>query len=258
MFQTHFPKIQHLETPKSDAQSEYVVIKPNKEPLRIADSKDPQVKYETKTSLSHGSPAIGGMKGEAVGHAVSLPPQINNTLTVNSRIRYLAGADNIVSVSAIDLIGAFGGVCTVTNSVFKPWASSCRIKKLIAWPSCSTTSQNSCSLWWNSGIAGANRDLEKSSDVPTGVTNTRAVSFVPPAKSLAEDWIAASVGTTNIFSLLMNIGSVVDVHCEFTLSNQFTSGTVSLTTGVLGSIYYLPLDGPSSHTYFPIHLPTTF
>jgi len=201
----------------------------------------------------------GSMAGAGTKHESSLPPQINNTLIVHSRIRYVAGSSSTVSVSAQDLVGAFGGVCTVANSVFKPWASSMRIKKIIAWPSGgSAAGETDASMWWNSGISGANRDEEKSSDIPQGITNTRAVVFKPPAKSLACDWFAGSVGTTNIFSLQCSTGTILDIHCDYTLANQFTSGTSAIATGTLGGIYYLPLDGPSSHTYFPVHLPTTF
>jgi hypothetical protein len=217
----------------------------------------PVVSLKKSIGTARAVSALSGSRSRSMGSA-SLPPQIDNTLVVRSRIRYVAGADSLVSVSAQDLAGALGGVCTVTNSVFKPWASSFRIRKIVAWPSQSTTLLNAAAISWNSGIAGANRDSERSADIPEGITITEKVDFKPPPKSLASDWFAASVGTTNIFTMTCNEGSILDLHVDFTLSNQFSAGTSTIATGVLGSIYYLPLDGASSHQYFPVHLPTTF
>jgi hypothetical protein len=257
MFHQKISKSSYLNQMGPDIQSGYISIEPKPEPLRIADSKGPD--KETKLINPMTSLPAGSMAGAGTKHESSLPPQINNTLIVHSRIRYVCGTSNtIVSVSAQDLVGAFGGVCTVANSVFRPWASSMRIKKIIAWPAGSTTSETNASMWWNSGISGANRDEEKSSDIPQGITNTRAVVFKPPAKSLASDWFSGTVGTTNIFSLLCSAGTILDLHADYTLSNQFISGTSTIATGTLGSIYYLPLDGTTAHVYFPIHLPTTF
>jgi hypothetical protein len=118
--------------------------------------------------------------------------------------------------------------------------------------------ETAATISWNSGVSGLNRDSEKSKDVPEGVTSTGKVTFRPPKKSVASDWMAASIGTTNIFTMTCNTGTIVDVSAMFTLANQFTSGTQTIATGTLGSIYYLPLDGASSHEYFPLHLPTTF
>jgi hypothetical protein len=199
-----------------------------------------------------------GKMGGTSGSSIQLPPQIENTLKIKSRIRYVSGSDSIVSVSVADLIGSFGGTCTVTNSIFKPWASSCRIIKVEAWPSASTTTEQSANLSWNSGVSGLNRDSEKSKDVPGGVTTSGKVTFRPPKKSVASDWMAASIGSTNVMTLTCNTVTLLDVTAEFTLANQFTSGTQTIATGTLGSIYYLPLDGASSHIYFPVHLPTTF
>lgn len=200
-----------------------------------------------------------GNKKSAMGGLIDLPPQIENTLKVRSRIRYVAGSNNIVSVSVADLIGSFGGTCTVTNSVFKPWASSARIRRMVLWPSASASTElNTATVSWNSGVSGLNRDSERTKDVPEGVLLTGRVVFKPPRKSVASDWMAASIGTTNIFTLTCSVGTLMDFEAEFTLANQFTSGTQTIATGTLGSLYYLPIDGASSHQYFPVHLPTTF
>jgi len=208
-------------------------------------------------SVVRSLPMTKGRKGK-VSQNLELPPQIESTLLVPFRIRFVAGSNATISVSVIDLIGALGGVCTVTNSVFKPWASSVRLKKISAWTAPSNSIDTGASISWNSGVSGLNKDSEKSKDVPLGVTTTGRVDFVPPKKALVSEWMASSVGSTNIFTMIMTEGSLVDVMGQFTLSNQFSSATIAITTGTLGTIYYLPLDGASSHVYFPNHLPTTF
>jgi len=257
MFKQHFSKSITHGNSMSDTQSEYEIVTPKPGPLLLAERKDPEKKQEIK-SMAIALSGVGMLSGRSVKHNVNLPPQINSTITVSTRIRYTAGSDNVVSVSAQDLAGACGGICTVTNSVFRPWASSFRIKKLVAWPAASASVLNTVQLSWNSGIAGANRDVESSTDLPEGITNTTACVFVPPPKSLASDWFTATTGSTNIFTLVCTSGSVLDLYLDYTLANQFVSGTSTIATGTLGSIYYLPLDGASSHQYFPLHLPTTF
>jgi len=124
--------------------------------------------------------ALGGMsRGKSKGAVgkLSLPPQIENTLIVRSRIRYIAGSGSIVSVSVQDLVGALGGVCTVTNSVFKPWSGSVRLRKVIAWPSANIGAETTAALSWNSGVSGLNKDSEKTADTPEGVSNTGCVVF---------------------------------------------------------------------------------
>jgi hypothetical protein len=76
---------------------------------------------------------------------------------------------------------------------------------------------------------------------------------------LCGDWVAATAtGTLNLFSLSCSTDSIIDVEVEYTLSNQIQAASITIATGVLGSIYYLPLDGAASHVYNPLHLPTTF
>jgi hypothetical protein len=210
-------------------------------------------------SLS-GSLAVMGSPQRAKGGS-SLPPQLNNTMTVHNKIRYFVGTTSSpVSCSVQDMLGALGGTCTVANSLFKPWSSSFKIESLTCYPSTASTApnENFCALWWNAGPSFQQRDVEESKDVPQGVTATGAVVFRPPKSTLAGDWLACTAaGTTNLFTMFVSAGSIIDLHVSHTLSNQFIPATMSIGVGVLGTIYYLALDGPLSNTIVPAHLPTT-
>jgi urea transporter len=52
-------------------------------------------------------------------------------------------------------------------------------------------------------------------------------------------------------------GAVIDLAVDFTLSGQFEAFTQVVATAVVGTVYYLALDGPSSNTLVPVGVPTT-
>jgi hypothetical protein len=224
------------------------------EKMGVGDQPGLSVMEGRKATL--GFSLVSGPRSKGPGG--NMPPTINNTLSVQkSVIRYTSGSSASISVSVADLIGSFGGICTATNSVFKPWTGSFRVRRITIWPAPVLSTALVCSLSWNTGVSGFAKDEERSSDIPEGVTFSKSVSFVPPKKALASDWMSGAL-TGNVWTMFSSVGSVIDVDAEFTLSNQFTPATQTIATGVLNTVYYLPLDGVSSHTYFPMHLPTTF
>lgn len=185
---------------------------------------------------------------------LSLPPRLEATVNVqDSHFRFEAASSSTVSASFNDIFGALGGIVVVANSNFKPWASSYRIKSITAWP----PSGSSASLSWNIGTSGQQRDQETCQDVPTGVTSTKPIVFRPPKHTLAGDWVLGTASNTNHFTMIVTAGTIIDLHVQFTLSNQVQAGSLSISTGTLGLVYYLPLDGAGSNIIQQIHLPTT-
>jgi hypothetical protein len=245
-------------TTKSDIQSDYVVTDQKGDTSTLC-----KVLPESKSQMFLGSSSL---QGKATGvpaseRCGSLPPQLNNTVALTHRYRYFVATTAApVSVSVQDMLGALGGICSVGNSLLKPWSSSFKIHSVTAYPSTAAAApnENFCALWWNAGPSFQQKDVEESKDIPQGVTMTAPVRFIPPPKTLAGDWLACTAtGTTNIFSMFVSAGSIIDLHVSYTLSNQFIPATMSIATGVLGTIYYLALDGPTSNTVVPAHLPTT-
>jgi hypothetical protein len=222
------------------------------------DLKSPTVeKKESKGELRTISAAY--MKGVPSKAPLSLPPVMNMSQVVRGRYRFTSLSNTLVSVSIADILGALGGTCSVANSTFRPWASSFRIREIRMYPGVNPAvgvSYNSVA--WNSGISGVSQDQERVDDLPSGITVSHALSFKPPARSLAADWISCiATTTTNLFAMQSQNGTIVDFHCDYTLSNQFQAGSITIASGTLGSIYYLPLDGAASAEYPNTHLPST-
>lgn len=259
---------------------DYVVVQARKDSLasepreeqKIAKSDAPLMKRETfEESIFKVDLRLAECKGEARSVSasytkvaptrlpLSLPPVMNMSQVVRGRFRFTSLSNTLVSVSIADILGACGGTCSVTNSTFRPWASSFRIKEIRMYPGVNPgvgVSYNSVA--WNSGISGVAQDQERVDDLPSGITVSHALSFKPPAKSLASDWISClATTTTNLFAMQSQNGTIVDFHVDYTLSNQFQAGSITISTGVLGSIYYLPLDGAASAEYPNTHLPST-
>jgi hypothetical protein len=229
-----------------------IVKKEGKESL----SSDGSTSKESKVDLRS---LVSFKKQAPMKMSASLPPVMNASQIVKARYRFTSLSNALVSVSIADVLGACGGTCTVANSTFKPWASSFRIKEIRLYPGVNPSvgvSYNSVA--WNSGISGVAQDQERINDLPSGITVSQALSFKPPVRSLAADWISCiATTTTNLFAIQAQNGTIVDFHVDYTLSNQFQAGAITISTGTLGSIYYLPLDGAASAEYPNTHLPST-
>lgn len=211
---------------------------------------------EEKISAVGKGMLLGAGKSLGKSGRSSLPPTIDLAPTCRHVFRFTCNAGTTgVNVRAQDLIGVCGGVCTVTNSTFRPMASSVRIHKVTVWQGLSSTGFEFASVWWATGLAQA-RDSEKNRTIPQGSTITGPVVFTPPPGTLAAFWQTSA--STTIFAIACAPGSVVDVDLSFTLSDSIISSTTTIATGVLGTIYYGYLDGPSNHQFMPVGLVSTF
>jgi len=233
--------------------SPYVVLR---KPVRAGPPKKPGFKANPGPLLKG---PMRRKRSSRPSGGISLPPNINNTITVNTRIRYYVQASSgPVGVTVQNMFGALGGH-TPTATQFLPWASSFKIKAIHAWPAEGTTpDEEQFSINWGSGLINQIRDEIKSADLPKGITNTSRLVFKPPVRSLASDWVASTASSSaNIMTMSGTPGSIFDLHVSFTLSAAFSAGPITITSGIIGGISYLALDGPSSNTLIPSHLPTT-
>jgi hypothetical protein len=230
--------------------SKFVIVKPQSAfPRKKVNLED---RKETKLGLSPTAlPSLrrAGRKGSP---GLSLPPEIQVTPMVrNHTFRFYANSSGTYSITATEVIGALGTVCTVTNATVRPFASSFKIKKVSLW-SDATSSEQNASITWALATGSQQVDAEKNRAIPAGVSVTGVVSEVPPKGTLCALWQVAS--SNSIFLISANTGSVIDLTVDYTLSNQIVSNTMSVATGVLGSIYYLYLDGLH---LVPVGLPST-
>jgi hypothetical protein len=186
--------------------------------------------------------------------APSLPPPVDLVPKVRGVFRFINTSASTITVTSDTILGSLGNIATVANTTVKGWASCFKLHRVTVWPAAGGTASLS---WIGSAQSdGRERDVIRDRSIPTGITDTGAVSFSPPSDSLAKLWFDAGLGL-QVFLISCTVGSVVDVHIDYCLSGAIASGTHSVSTAVLGNIYYLALDGPSGNVYVPVGLPTT-
>jgi hypothetical protein len=250
-------KINHdpLCSQKGGCNGDYVLVTETKEEI-----KSPQ-QYCVSAPAFLAGMGMSLTRGAAssAGRSTSLPPQMD--ITPNCRHTYRFVCNNVASVTCTnqDILGAIGGICTVGNSKVRAWASSFKLHSLKMWPSANTTTTPTyADCFWGAGAYGS-KDAEFLKAVPGGCTVTGQVTFKPPKGCFAENWISNTIsGNYVIMGLQCSIGTIVDVDLSFTLTNQVPPANSSISTGTLGNIYYLCLDGSSTHQYTAYGLPGTF
>jgi len=194
---------------------------------------------------------------------MALPPEINLTPTLSHVYRFICATTTSATIQAIQLFGALGGICSATNSVVSTWASSARIRKVVVWPSPSSSAGDSPFIDWFFSDTSLFPDESRSVSLPEGVTVTEPLTFVPPRNSLCGMWVnSTATSTFSLFNLSITAGTIVDLHVDLTLglTNSTSSSLYQLTvaTGALGNVYYLALDGPGNNKITPVPgVPTT-
>jgi len=187
----------------------------------------------------------------------SLPPKIDTTPTLDHVFRYTSTANTLVTITVADIFGALGVMGTVTNSKVQPMFGSFRINSLTIWPAASASTNSDIDLIWAGGANSYIKDSEKERSIPAGISVTGPMRFFPPKGSEMGLWHAATA-TGNLFSVMPGTGSIIDFHVTYTGVNAFTAGNITVATAVIGTVYYLALDGVSTHVLVPRGLTTTF
>lgn len=194
--------------------------------------------------------------------APSLPPILDAVMSCTHTFRFqvTTGFGSLVNITGGNLAGAIGGYCTIANSTVKTIASSIRVRGITVWPSQQSSPQNPPEIVWFSPITVMEKDASKERMLPAGVSVTAPLSTRPPPNTLCSDWFAVSSGSSQpMFGLInMAAGNVIDVRLSFTVTNNLLGSTQVVTTGTLGTYYYLYLDGSTSHQIQPVGKPTTF
>jgi len=184
---------------------------------------------------------------------VSLPPMIELTPKVRNHVyRFVNSSASQVNVNPNQIFGALGGICTIVNSQHTSWSSAFRIKSVRIWPAAG----GSAHIAWGYGSSGYTPDSQMDESLPTGITSTKCLTFVPPSGSLAAFW-QTTLNDSTIMSIKATVGSILDLAVEYCLNNQLEQTLTTIATGSVNTTYYLALDGPSSNKYVPVGLPTT-
>jgi hypothetical protein len=216
------------------------------------------VPQERKVAL----PSVLGVKkmGKLSGSKKSRqPPMINLTPTLRHIFRFSTAVGVASTITVGNILGALGGVGTVTNSTITGFCSSFRIRRLRAWQvsSTNTSATSILSVDW-AGTSNQRDDLVLSAQV--GVSESVSFDSVPPKGTLADFWWTTAAASTTLFLLTATADAFVDLDVEYTTVGAINTGGISytgFTTVVLGSIYYGYLDGKTGSGWKPVGLPST-
>lgn len=186
------------------------------------------------------------------------PPQISSNVRMSHRFRFISsGAVSGITFTSDSLLGAAGGIGTVTNSTIALCYESVRLKKIEVWaPPASQGAAATVSVEW----LGQNSPSIEISDTTLSVSQNAHIVGSPPRTSLASFWQVVG-SPQNLFVLTCPTGSVVDIEADYLFVDRSTAvGTaLGLTTVVIGRVYFLALDrvGPGTNLLVPVSLNTT-
>jgi len=192
-----------------------------------------------------------------------LPPTIEVAMALPFRIRYVLVSTvafaNAAAVTRGGMAAGLGGIATASNSV-AAWASSFQLRRITAWCSAggdfSISSQSSAA----SAEQALQKDSEKISVLPTGVTvPSGGRMFTFPSTTFLGMWQLSAVNSTDVlFEYWGTAGTVLDVEGVFTLVGPTVAPYVaSVGSSTAANCYYLSPDGNTAHNWQPQGLPTT-
>jgi len=187
---------------------------------------------------------------------MNTPSQISSNVVTSHKFRFTATSAYSSHIMISYLLGCAGTIGTATNSATTNIYRSVRIKSVEVWsPIASIGSFATCSVNWFTNSTYTN-SIEVS-DTSVSVTTPAHVISRPPKNSLASFWLNLATDE-NVFVLTCPTGSIIDVSLQLVVSDDEAAATTnSVATAVIGTLYYLALDGPSSNLLVPVSLVTT-
>lgn len=185
---------------------------------------------------------------------MNAPIQIKSNVELRHRYRFVSTSGTATAITPTSLLGAAGGLCTVTNTQVATFSSSVKVNRVqILTPPASQGANATCSVEW----AGFNNSPDREySDTTISVSTPAQISCSPPPQSLASFWQVG--GTTTLFTVVAPTGSIIDIVLSLILADGTNNSGIVVATGVLGTVYYLSLDPVATHRYTPVSLTTTF
>jgi len=189
--------------------------------------------------------------------ALSRPPQINSNIIVRHKFRFTnTGSTSAIPIYTTELISAMGAMGTTTNSTVTCFFLSARLIKVEAWAntSASNTSAGVLLKWGSNNNYTGTREV---SDLTNNPSSPAHIIARPPKDSMPAFWFNAQ-SSFNIFTIGIAPGGIIDVSLEGVLSDQDLAPlAVAVATAVIGTTYYLALDGPSTNQFVPVGLVST-
>jgi len=188
------------------------------------------------------------------------PTQNRSNVQLSHRYRFTSTSGSTTAIVSGDLLGAAGGMCTVTNSHVTSIFQSLRVKEIEIWsPPASQGSATTCSVeFTGSGVNSSNLEY---SDTSVSVSQPAHIRCRPPRNSLASFWTNFQSSTTGLFTIIAPTGSIIDLTLDLIFRDDNVSGeVVTVATATLGLVYYLAMDCVTDNgavRYPPVSLTTT-
>jgi len=196
-------------------------------------------------------------RSSAVANLRFGPPSIKSNVIVRHTFRFLstAGMGSPVSVTANNILGACGNVCTVAPTGVTALAGSARVHSLSCWAP--VAQQGNAVItsveWLDAGGANSFASQMETSDISVSVSKPAYFRSKPPKESGAAFWFGSS--TNPLFNLVAPFGTIIDLDVSFILNDSGTPGLgIATASGVLGTVGWTALDGPTSHIFAPVSL----
>jgi len=233
-----------------------------KAPNGVSDSKMSLSLQDTKeTKLAPPSSSFkarGKVHNRSNGPGLSLPPGIEATPIVGHKFRFQVLSDiTSAALTVGNMIGICGVIGTVTNTTAVSVASCVKLRRVTIWPALDTSTNHSPEISYATNY-GTTSDRSWSRTVPLGVTVTGSVKSKPGKDTLAALWQNSGATSSTLCTLYdIQKGSIVDVDVTFCMRNSQNGVSYSVTTAVIGTMYYLYMDG-SGGKLQPVALPNTF
>lgn len=193
---------------------------------------------------------------------VCKPPQIRTNVVIHHKFRYITlSSISGMAVTPLRLANACGVVGVVVNSTVGSLYDSIKLKSVEMWgPPPNQGAAATVTCLYNQINAGvANMSSLEYCDTSNSTAVPAHVKCRPPKESNAAFWQPASGTTPTLMTLSAPAGTMIDLEMEMILSDTGAStSATTVGTCILGAIYYLPLDGTSSHQVPPVQLNSTF
>jgi len=182
------------------------------------------------------------------------PPSFKPNIVVRHKYRFTNTTSGATNVTNRNILGAMGGMCTVTNTTLITFFNCFRLNYVEIWgPTPSVGATSSVSVNWIGSINAPALQIADSTNSTSVPAHVRAI---PPPQSSASFWQEPVTQSVSFFNLNCAVGSIVEIGVEGILGDETATLGVTIGTGVLGTIYYLALDG-NTNTYKPLNMSTT-
>jgi hypothetical protein len=193
---------------------------------------------------------------------VCKPPMIKTNVLLKHKFRYIClSSISGMTITALRLANACGVMGTVVNSTVSNLYDSVKIRSIEMWgPPPSQGAAATVTCLWNQLAAGvSNMSTLEFCDTSNSTAVPAHIKTHPPKETFASFWQPSSGTSINLCALSAPAGTMIDVEVELILSDTGASNSATtVTTCLLGAVYYLPLDGTAGHQVPPVQLNSTF